>query len=59
MTHHWLPKVQSVRCSNWEARPLTAAQQQYAALDAWAGLLVHTLLEALPRREGAAGTAPC
>eukprot|EP00808_Paulinella_micropora_P005577 g63230.t1 len=31
-----LGKSKSVTCSNWEAQPLSAEQQRYAALDAWA-----------------------
>lgn len=33
-----LPKDDGVRCSNWEHRPLSAAQRQYAAADAYASL---------------------
>ena len=36
-----LAKSQSLRCSNWEARPLCTEQQQYAALDAVASLRLY------------------
>ena len=36
-----LAKSPALRLSNWEARPLCAEQQQYAALDALASLLLH------------------
>jgi ribonuclease D len=45
-----LPKPQATRCGNWEVRPLAPEQQQYAALDAWAGLAVHWGLAGLPPR---------
>lgn len=45
-----LDKNNRVRCGNWEARPLDAAQQRYAALDAYAGLAVHLALQRLPSR---------
>lgn len=32
------------RLSNWEAEPLTAAQQMYAAIDAWACLCIYDKL---------------
>jgi len=34
-----LPKPKEVRCSNWEAAPLSEEQLRYAATDAWAGFL--------------------
>ncbi len=36
-----LGKSQTLRCSNWESRPLCPEQQQYAALDAVASLRLH------------------
>lgn len=33
-----LDKRNDIRCSNWEQCPLTAAQQAYAATDAYAAL---------------------
>ncbi len=38
----------SQRLTNWEARTLTAAQQSYAALDAWACLCIFNQLMTLP-----------
>lgn len=38
----------SQRLTNWEARTLTAAQQSYAALDAWACLRIFNQLMTLP-----------
>lgn len=44
-----LEKSQSVRCSNWEARPpLTREQLRYAATDAWASLRVHEVRAGRP-----------
>ncbi|GLI65811.1 hypothetical protein VaNZ11_009434 [Volvox africanus] len=48
-----LPKPNNIRCGNWEKRPLDAAQQRYAALDAYAGLAVWAALLRLPRRRKA------
>ncbi|GIM13601.1 hypothetical protein Vretimale_16672 [Volvox reticuliferus] len=45
-----LPKPKNIRCGNWEKRPLEAAQQRYAALDAYAGLAVWAALQRLPLR---------
>jgi hypothetical protein len=45
-----LPKPQHIRMGNWEQRPLSAEQQAYAALDAFASLLVHYEIEELPQR---------
>jgi ribonuclease D len=45
-----LPKPQHIRMGNWEQRPLSAEQQAYAALDAFASLLVHYKIEELPER---------
>lgn len=39
----------SQRLSNWEAKSLSSAQQQYAAIDAWACLKIYNLLEELNR----------
>lgn len=39
------------RLSNWEARHLSEAQQQYAALDAYASLYIYKELIALPKPE--------
>ena len=33
------------RLSNWEAETLTEAQQEYAAIDAWACLKIYNYLE--------------
>jgi ribonuclease D len=43
-----LPKPQAVRLGDWERRPLTLEQQRYAAMDAYACLLLHWELQALP-----------
>uniref|UniRef100_A0A674ISJ3 Bifunctional 3'-5' exonuclease/ATP-dependent helicase WRN n=1 Tax=Terrapene triunguis TaxID=2587831 RepID=A0A674ISJ3_9SAUR len=40
-----LLKDKSVRCSNWEAFPLSEEQKLYAATDAYAGLLIYQKLE--------------
>lgn len=45
-----LPKPQHIRLGNWEQRPLNAEQQAYAALDAFASLLVHYEVAELPER---------
>jgi len=37
LLRHRLPKPPDVRCSNWEAAPLSEEQLHYAATDAWAG----------------------
>lgn len=39
--HSHLPKPGNVRCSNWEAHPLTMEQQMYAATDAWVSLRIY------------------
>jgi hypothetical protein len=39
--HGHLPKPGNVRCSNWEAYPLTMEQQMYAATDAWVSLRIY------------------
>ena len=39
-----LPKNKGERVSNWEASTLTEEQVMYAALDAWASLLVYESL---------------
>ncbi|CAK0738070.1 hypothetical protein CVIRNUC_000989 [Coccomyxa viridis] len=44
-----IEKIQSVRTGNWEMWPLDAAQQQYAALDAYASLLLYKHLMAMPK----------
>ena len=36
-----IEKDQTLRTGNWEAWPLTAEQQQYASLDAYASLLLY------------------
>ncbi len=43
--HRTLPKPQGVRTGNWEAVPLSAQQEEYAARDAYAGLLVYQCLQ--------------
>lgn len=45
-----LPKPHQIRLGNWERRPLSDEQKQYAALDAFASLLLHWELQALPER---------
>lgn len=55
-----LPKDRAIRCSNWEVYPLSRAQQQYAAADAWASLRLHEHLSTLPvggptHQDGSAG----
>lgn len=40
-----LAKQQALRLSDWEARPLSAAQAAYAALDALACLRIHEVCE--------------
>ncbi|WIA22870.1 hypothetical protein OEZ86_009815 [Tetradesmus obliquus] len=45
-----LPKPQHIRLGNWEQRPLNAEQQAYAALDAFASLLVQYEVAELPER---------
>ncbi|XP_027454735.1 Werner syndrome ATP-dependent helicase isoform X3 [Zalophus californianus] len=42
-----LLKDRSVRCSNWSDFPLTEDQKQYAATDAYAGLIIYQKLEIL------------
>ena len=44
---HELAKPKAISRSNWEARPLSARQQQYAALDAYAGVWIAHCLHAL------------
>ena len=52
-----LPKNKGERVSNWEASTLTEEQVMYAALDAWASLLVYeNLSERAP--QGASGDTP-
>lgn len=43
-----LPKPQQLRCGNWEQVPLSQEQQHYAALDAFASLLVGRAVLKLP-----------
>lgn len=45
-----LPKPQRLRCSNWEAVPLSEEQRRYAALDALASLRCAQATLRLPRR---------
>ncbi|KAG2497293.1 hypothetical protein HYH03_004876 [Edaphochlamys debaryana] len=53
-----LPKPKNIRCGDWQAWPLSPAQQRYAALDAYAGLAVWAALNRLPLREKAAPPPP-
>lgn len=39
------------RMGDWERKPLTPEQQRYAAMDAWACLLLHWELQQLPTRQ--------
>ena len=39
-------KDEAVRCGNWEQLPLTAAQQKYAATDAYAALKLYEVCAA-------------
>lgn len=39
------------RTGDWERRPLTREQQWYAAMDAYACLLLHWELQQLPTKE--------
>lgn len=48
LLHRSVAKPQSLRCSNWEVLPLTSEQQRYAALDAYASLLVADAVEKMP-----------
>ncbi|CEP01101.1 hypothetical protein PBRA_008413 [Plasmodiophora brassicae] len=43
-----LPKPQHIRCSQWTADKLSDDQVEYAALDAYAGLMVYLRLAAKP-----------
>ncbi|CAL5223984.1 g6596 [Coccomyxa viridis] len=43
-----IEKDQTLRTGNWQIWPLSAEQQQYAALDAYASLLIYKHLMALP-----------
>ncbi len=45
-----LPKPQRVRLGDWEARSLTLEQMRYAALDAFAALILWHALAELPQR---------
>ncbi len=54
--HRTLPKPSGVRCGRWEARPLSAAQRNYAALDAFASLMLHMRLMQLPLRQALEGS---
>ncbi|KAK9837950.1 hypothetical protein WJX74_008364 [Apatococcus lobatus] len=45
-----LDKSDDVRCSNWEASPLSPRQQAYAAADAYASLRLCQVLMAMPLR---------
>ncbi|XP_072898620.1 bifunctional 3'-5' exonuclease/ATP-dependent helicase WRN isoform X1 [Hemitrygon akajei] len=40
-------KDTAVRCSNWDTFPLSNEQQQYAAVDAYAGLIIYQKLNSL------------
>lgn len=46
----WLKKDQYLRTGNWEKVPLTLQQVEYAAIDAYASLLVYQSLQKLPDR---------
>ncbi|KAM8970347.1 Werner syndrome ATP-dependent helicase isoform X2 [Sarcophilus harrisii] len=46
-----LLKEQSLRCSRWEDFPLTEDQKQYAAIDAYASLIVYQKLETMSGTE--------
>ena len=41
LLHVTLDKTNDIRCSNWEARPLSDVQKAYAATDAYAALAVY------------------
>lgn len=45
-----LPKPQHIRLGNWEKLPLSEEQQRYAAMDAFACLLLHWEMQQLPER---------
>ncbi|XP_055498058.1 bifunctional 3'-5' exonuclease/ATP-dependent helicase WRN isoform X3 [Leucoraja erinacea] len=45
-------KDTAVRCSDWDAFPLSNEQQQYAAVDAYAGLLIYQKLSSLDLNRG-------
>ncbi|XP_078259913.1 bifunctional 3'-5' exonuclease/ATP-dependent helicase WRN isoform X2 [Rhinoraja longicauda] len=45
-------KDTAVRCSDWDAFPLSNEQQDYAAVDAYAGLLIYQKLSSLDLRRG-------
>ncbi|GAB4819179.1 hypothetical protein N2152v2_006225 [Parachlorella kessleri] len=43
-----LTKAQGLRCSDWEAFPLSAEQRKYAAADVFASLRAYEILEQMP-----------
>ncbi|XP_032877925.1 Werner syndrome ATP-dependent helicase isoform X3 [Amblyraja radiata] len=45
-------KDTAVRCSDWDTFPLSNEQQQYAAVDAYAGLLIYQKLSSLDLNRG-------
>eukprot|EP00850_Spirogloea_muscicola_P003733 SM000015S01233 [mRNA] locus=s15:722606:726661:+ [translate_table: standard] len=53
-----LPLCKDLQCSDWEARPLSAAQLQYAAADAYCLLAIFDALAAKEATAGEAGDGP-
>jgi hypothetical protein len=45
--HCYLPKDEDIRTSDWDSENLTDEQKNYAALDAWAGLLIYDSVQNL------------
>ena len=54
LLHYRLPKPVGTRCGNWEQYPLSSEQRHYAALDAFASLLVGRAVLQLPLLAAAA-----